>query len=181
MGRRPICRMLPESGGRKRWRAQFHRVHPCGPSSSELLLHYRERGNSSSFRRNFRRIPNSCATSGGLGPRHPAHRLLLEISALASCLLLRPTPLWPINVPYLFPPAVSHFWGPLQTVPETPSPKLPETPETETVSPKLEMSYLERTAITSISTNPHGAANAATCIALRAGLLGCSLVPKNCV
>jgi hypothetical protein len=43
------------------------------------------------------------------------------------------------------------------------------------------VSYLERTAITSISTSPHGAANAATCIALRAGLLGWSLVPKNWV
>jgi len=32
--------------------------------------------------------------------------------------------------------------------------------------------YFERTAITSISTNAHGAANAATCIAALAGLLG---------
>src|ERR1700677_4343353 len=35
------------------------------------------------------------------------------------------------------------------------------------------------TALTSISTNAHGAAKAATCMALRAGLLGWSLVPKN--
>ena len=40
-------------------------------------------------------------------------------------------------------------------------------------------SYLERTAITSISTSAHGAANAATCIALRAGLLGWSFVPVS--
>lgn len=42
-------------------------------------------------------------------------------------------------------------------------------------------SYLERTAITSISTNAQGAANAATCIAALAGLFGCSAVPKYCV
>lgn len=41
--------------------------------------------------------------------------------------------------------------------------------------------YFERTAITSISANAHGAANAATCIAALAGLLGCSAVPKYCV
>jgi len=35
------------------------------------------------------------------------------------------------------------------------------------------------TAITSISTKAQGAAKAATSMALRAGLLGCSLVPKK--
>jgi hypothetical protein len=35
------------------------------------------------------------------------------------------------------------------------------------------------TAMTSISTNAQGAASAATCMALRAGLFGCSLVPKK--
>ncbi len=37
------------------------------------------------------------------------------------------------------------------------------------------------TAMTSISTSAPGAANAATCMAERAGLLGWSLVPKNWV
>ena len=43
------------------------------------------------------------------------------------------------------------------------------------------INYFDFTATTSISTSAHGATNAATFIAARAGLLGCSLVPKNCV
>ena len=39
--------------------------------------------------------------------------------------------------------------------------------------------YFGLAAITSISTKAQGAARAATCIALRAGLLGWSFVPKN--
>jgi hypothetical protein len=57
-------------------------------------------------------------TGDARGLRYPAHRFLLEIYAVDSLLLLllllRPAPLWPINVPDFPPLTVSQFWGALQ-------------------------------------------------------------------